>query len=166
MIEPNPATTTRIVRQRVGNAVLDLLPQGDMYLIRPPRFGNPWPEMGGVFAGGIVSPDDDRTRDVWLILSNRSRVLPWHAAITWATDLRIDGLGGWSLPSRQEMGVLFANIRHLLKPTPHWTCARLAWDSDEAYAFCFEDGFCSWQYNTSDGLIARAVRRIPMRIEQ
>lgn len=166
MIEPTPATTTRIVRQRVGNAVLDLVPQGDLYLIIPPRFGEPWPAMGGTFAGGMLSPDDDRTHDYWLVVGNCSRVLPWHAAMTWATDLRVGELRGWSLPSRAEMGVMHANIRHLLKPAPHWTCARLAWDSTEAYAFSFEDGFCSWQYNTSDGLIARAVRRIPMRIEQ
>lgn len=144
MIEPTPLHTSRIVRQRVGKAVLDLLPQGDLYLISPPRFGEAWPAMGGVFAGGLSSPDDDRLNDYWLVLGNRSRVLPWRAAMTWATDLKVGKLGGWTLPSRQEMGVMFANIRPSLKAAPHWTRAQVAHDADEAYAFDFFDGFCTW----------------------
>jgi hypothetical protein len=118
--------------------------------------------MGGLFVGGVSSPDDDRARDYWLVVSRCHRVLPWYAAMTWACDLRVNGIGGWTLPSRAEMSLMYTTSRKVFKLVPHWTKAQLAWDSSEAFSFDFKDGFCTYLHDTSEGLIARAVRRIPM----
>ncbi|MDB6013131.1 MAG: hypothetical protein JWL65_5381 [Gammaproteobacteria bacterium] len=158
---PNPS----IVRRRVTGGVLELLPQGDSYWIVPPTFGQPWPQMGGLFVGGMESPDDDPFKAYWLVASWASRVLPWYVAMEWASTLQVSGHKGWTLPSRAEMRTMYTNVKHLFKPVVHWTRTQLAHDADEAYAFDFKDGHCDSYYNTSSSRLARAVRRIPMRIE-
>ena len=89
--------------------------------INPPPIGAVWADAGGVYAG--MARGNSTTADYVLVLSGEQPNAPltWQAAQDWAAALRTAGHDDWSVPTRAESALLFANVRETLRPGTHWT---------------------------------------------
>lgn len=122
-----------------------------------PRIGEAWPGMGGRFAGLVRG--DDGAPDQALILADAkpAGALAWQPALDWAATVEADGHHDFTLPTRAESALLYANLQAILSPTWHWTSepggASYAW-------YChFYNGTQTYRYRSAEGS-AVAVRRL------
>ena len=118
-----------------------------------PAIGDPWPDVGGAYAG--LSRAEDGQPDGHLVLLDDvpDSDLKWADAGAWA-----QGLGnGARLPSRFESALLYANLQKEFVPDAwYWTgtqySAGNAWSQDFGYGSQY-DSYKSFEAR------ARAVRR-------
>ena len=122
-----------------------------------PAIGQHWPEHGGIFAGIVAAQDCER--DYLLILGPEAPdELNWKQAIDWAATLNIDGHTDFTLPNRNDGGVLYGNLKSLFQPEWYWLSAQYAGDDAYAWFQSFHYGDQS-SYRKYYQLRARAVRR-------
>jgi hypothetical protein len=126
----------------------------------PPKIGEIWIGQDGIYAGLIRGVDGEP--DCHLIVGvELDGASPWDLACAWATELRTDGFADWSLPTRKEQALLFANVADEFKTEYYWSREQHAGYSDYAWGQDFNDGYQSyWREDVK--LRARAVRRFPI----
>lgn len=129
--------------------------------ITPPAIGQLWSAQGGIYAGIARGADGAGDHHLVLCPLNPPK-LPWDEAMEWATELTAlthDGitLGNWSLPTRAESALLFANLRDQFDPTWYWTSEQ--YSRANAWIQTFDDGLQLNVVKSYEGR-ARAVRRL------
>ncbi len=86
---------------------------------KPPSIGEYWPEQGGIYAG--VARGRDGERDYHLILSTEApkEDLTWQAALDRAKSISADGHSDFTVPTRFESALLYANLQDQFD-TDYW----------------------------------------------
>ena len=117
------------------------------------RIGEPWPGLGGTYAG--LSRGEDGEPDGHLVLLDDvpSSDLDWAGAVKWAESLGNDA----RLPTRSESALLYANVRDKVDTERwHWTGTQCS----EANAWGqYFDGGHQYGNGKRSKARARAVRR-------
>lgn len=118
-----------------------------------PAIGDPWPDVGGAYAG--LSRAEDGQPDGHLVLLDDvpDGELKWADAVAWA-----QGLGnGARLPSRFESALLYANLQKEFVPDSwYWTGTQ--YSAGDAWLQYFGSGGQVSNFKSFEAR-ARAVRR-------
>lgn len=122
-----------------------------------PRVGEAWPGQGGVYAGIARGVDGAPDQHLILAAEKPTSKLAWQAALDWAKGLQVDGHADFTVPTRFESALLYANLRDQVETSGwHWTSTQLdeggAWDQ---YFLSGNQGYGGKKYEAS----VRAVRR-------
>lgn len=128
--------------------------------VAPPTVGEIWIGQGGRFAGIALS--DDGTEDHYLIAYDGLYDGEGnHKAVTkWASKLSADGYNDFTLPTKNESPILYANLKKLFNGGGwYWTSTRCAYDSSYAWCQSFGYGY-QYTYHMDYELRGCAVRRI------
>jgi len=142
--------------RRVSRLKLRVAAQKVAAIAGVPRIGAEW--QGGIYAG--VARGVDGANDHHLIIAQvEPEPLAWPAAKKWAEGLSAGGHNDFSLPTRKEQALLFANVADLFKPTWYWSGEQHASDPEYAWGQGFVHGIQSY-YRKGLDLRARAVRRL------
>jgi len=134
--------------------IISLSPSG------APRIGQPWPSQGGIYAG--VMRGRDGAPDYHLIVGPESDEVNWEDARTWASGIRQDGVGDFTLPYRAEQSLQFANVPELFKKEWYWSSEQYPAGSSDACVQHFYYGNQYWLHRSYQ-YRARAVRRLDIR---
>ena len=122
---------------------------------KPPRIGEAWLEQGGIYAGLVRGADGQP--DHHLILAEaKPEAMAWQAAVDWAATVEVDGHKDFTLPTRRESALLFANLQDKFEPKWHWTSEQ--YSRNYAWIQDFDDGSQGSIVKYYEGR-ARAVRR-------
>jgi len=128
--------------------------------VAPPAVGHRWLGHGGIYAG--VARGCDGAPDYHLIVAEaEANGMTWKAAVDWATALSCDEIADFTLPTRHEQALLFANVEDLFEGALYWSRTQDAGDEQYAWYQHFYDGN-QGAYHKSALLRARAVRRQPI----
>ncbi len=143
--------TDTIIKLWLGQASKDTL----RYTL--PKIGQH--TQDGIFVGICA----DSVQDNLIFLAEEQKEdINWKDAIDWATCLTEGRVQDWSLPTRGEQALLFANVPQLFKPTWYWSKEPC---SAESASYAWSQGFGTGLQNYDDHasvLRARAVRRVPI----
>jgi len=121
-----------------------------------PAIGAPW--QGGIYAG--VARGINGANDHHLIVAETDKAsVTWKDAKAWAASLEVDGHRDFSLPTRKEQALLFANAADLFQPAWYWSNEQHASDASYAWLQFFDYGF-QYCIRQSGDYRARAVRRL------
>jgi len=125
-----------------------------------PAIGQPWPGQGGIYAG--VARGRDGQADYHLILAAAApdQTMNWAGCVAWAAKVEADGHADFSLPSRFESALLYANVQNLID-AGDWYWTGTEYSASSAWIQYFYSGN---QYNNGRAYEAhcRAVRRLPI----
>ncbi len=124
--------------------------------MQTPAIGQPWPEQGGIYAGLVRGVDGNPDQHLVLAAALPPKRLNWKDACTWGTSVRDSDFTDWSLPTRDESALLYANVRHLVEGGWHWTGTQ--YSAGDAWLQVFSSGLQSY-FDKSFEARARAVRR-------
>ena len=128
--------------------------------LKAPRINTVWPGQGGIYMG--IARGLDGQPDAHLILAadipENDGSINWAAAGEWAKGLSVDGHSDFSLPTRSQAALLYANgADRFMTDDWYWTSSeyseRLAWIQDFYYGYQLDD-------DKSHEARARAVRLI------
>lgn len=108
---------------------------------------------GEHYAGAVLDAAGNHLHHLVLMAAQPADRLHWQDAMEWAKSI------GGSLPTRQELALLFANCRRHLEELSHWSSETYEDDASYAWACYFGDGGQSFDHK-SFSLSAVAVRRI------
>ncbi len=148
-----------------GLAVIDKrLPAARYYAVHRAK----WQEIARdgnfiAYDNGIV--EDTRTGLEWVAGPDKNT--NWNEASSWADGLSLAG-GGWRMPSRNELGILYQrgkgtrNMTPLLKTIGWWVWSGEKRDGSSAWHFRFYYGNEDW-CNLSDSLNYRGFAVRPRR---
>jgi hypothetical protein len=126
---------------------------------RPPPIGEQWPEQGGIYVG--IARGRDGAPDYHLVVADVEKTsIAWQPAMDWAEGLAVGGHRDFSLPTRPEQALLYANVGDLFAREWYWSSAQYAGHAGYAWFQLFDNGY-QFSYGKSSELRARAVRRIP-----
>lgn len=129
--------------------------------IVPPAIGEFWDDEGGLYAG--ISRGLDGAPDDHLIVTQEGQTkISWQDAMNWAGNLTLDGNRDWTLPTRANLALLYANLKQDFDPQWYWTSEEFAGDASYAWCQYFDYGYQDGHHKGNE-LRARAVRRIPIR---
>jgi len=126
----------------------------------PPKIGEYWTGQGGIYAGVARGRDGDG--DYHLILATVAPTddVEWQAALDRATEISADGHSDFSVPSRFESALLYANLQDKLEQSCwHWTSTQ--YSEDYAWIQDFDHGSQSYDDKSSERR-CRFVRRLPL----
>lgn len=124
------------------------------------RIGDAWDEQGGIYAGIIRGRD--LGYDYHVIVADPDRTdITWKDAVDWAKALSIYGHQDFTLPTRSEQALLFANVKELFAEAWYWSSEQSAATSDYAWCQTFNSGYQGSDRKATK-LRARAVRRFPI----
>ena len=128
--------------------------------LTPPAIGAMWPEQGGIYVG--LARGENGAPGAHLVLADipAQEGVTWQAAMDWAVSLEHEGHSDWTLPTRWESALLYANVRDQID-TDGWYWTRTAHEKDGSCAWSqdFFDGYQSYGHESYEGR-ARAVRRL------
>ena len=126
--------------------------------LTPPPIGHLWAAQGGWYAG--IARGIDGAPDHHLILAQAKPTsdLAWQPALDWARHLHHRGHADWSLPTRAESALLFANLKPEFESSWHWTSEPYEGSGSYAWYQYFLGGQ-SYGSKSYEGR-ARAVRRL------
>lgn len=138
-------------------ATLEVAQDAAITIHTPPPIGALWPSQGGIYAG--ISRGVDGAPDHHLILCTLKSDdgLDWGTALDWAAALRIEWYNDWSLPTRAESALLYANLRDEFEPRWYWTSEQ--YSHSNAWHQYFGGGGQDDNVKSFTGR-ARAVRRL------
>jgi hypothetical protein len=124
-----------------------------------PRIGAPWTTQGGIFAGVLAGGKD--APDYCLVVADPDQgEIAWDNAVQWARTVTADCHTDFSLPTRAELRVLFANVAPLFEKDWYWSGEQSASTPDYAWYQSFYYGYQNYVRKGYE-LRARAVRRVP-----
>ncbi len=124
--------------------------------INTPLIGAHWPEQAGDFAGAGRAVDG--TEYLLIAGPEADSELNHAAAEAWAKGLSIEGLTDFTLPTRRDLALMFANVPEKFQREFYWSSEPGAGDPDYAWGQWFDDGGQSY-YHKSNECRVRAVRR-------
>ena len=111
----------------------------------PPNIGEYWPGQGGIYAG--VARGHDGERDYHLILSTEApeKDFKWQAALDHAKTITADGHSDFTVPTRFESALLYANLQDQFDTSYwYWTSTQVsehdAWRQDFSHGYQGNDG--------------------------
>lgn len=132
-------------------------PAPEFITVQIPRIGEQWPGEGGLYAG-IGRAVDGMLSHV-IVGPEAPERLDWKAAQKWAEKLKVDGRSDFTLPTRRDQALCFANVPEQFEKTWYWSGEPHA--SDAGYAW-YQTFFNGGQYYAPKDvqLRARAVRRL------
>ena len=110
-------------------------------------------QPGERYAGAVLDEDGDHQFHLVLMAQRPTDKLNWQAAMDWAQ--RING----SLPTRQELSLLFANCKPHLEKVWHWSSETHESDASCAWYCYFTNGYITGNRKSYEGS-AVAVRRV------
>ena len=123
----------------------------------PPRIGEYWRGQGGIYAG--VARGENGQPDYHLILATKAprQGFTWEDAKAYAQTIAVEGHHDFTLPSRFESALLYANMRDKFN-TDHWHWTGTEYSAGRAFGQFFSTG---QQYDAAVWLEvgARFVRR-------
>lgn len=123
-----------------------------------PRIGEFWCGQGGVYAG--IARGRDGAADYHVIVGPEyDGTETWDALTAWAKGLSLDGRSDFTLPTRKEQALLFANVSELFKPEWYWSSEQHESGHSYAWSQDFDDGNQNYWFKGLK-LRARAVRRL------
>ncbi len=123
----------------------------------PPKIGEVWPGQGGIYCG--VARGEGDQPDYHLILAETApeQGFKWADGLEYASTIVADGHKDFSVPTRFESAMLYANVRDKLDTSKwHWTSAQSSVFS--AFVQTFNDGSQSLMDKNYEGRF-RFVRR-------
>ena len=124
----------------------------------PPRIGEYWEGQGGVYQG--VMRGEDGAPDYFLLVhKDFDDVLNHSDAMQRASEVEADGHKDYTLPTRYELALCFANRSELFKKDWYWSSTQRASDSGFAWVQSFDNGSQYDLLKVVSGR-ARAVRRL------
>jgi hypothetical protein len=105
----------------------------------PPKIGEYWPGQGGIYAG--VARGCYGERDYHLILSTEApeEEFAWHAALDRAKSVSADGHSDFTVPTRFESALLYANLQDQFN-TDYWHWTSTQFSEDNAWVQDFYSG--------------------------
>ena len=112
----------------------------------PPNIGEYWTGQGGIYAG--VARGRDSEHDYHLILCTEAPAIDmkWQAALDHAKTITADGHTDFSVPSRFESALLYANLQDKFD-ADYWYWTSTQYSESDAWGQHFYDGT---QYYDSD----------------
>jgi hypothetical protein len=122
---------------------------------KPPSIGEYWPEQGGIYAGVARGGE----RDYHLILSTEApkEDLTWQAALDRAKSISADGHSDFTVPTRFESALLYANLQDQFD-TDYWYWTSTQYSEGYAWRQLFSSGSQSNYYKVYERR-CRFVRR-------
>jgi hypothetical protein len=149
---PTQAQVAALLNNIASQPPVDLIP-GTLMSSLPPRIGEPWPGVAGIYAGLARGLDGEPDGHLVLLDALPDPDLDWAAAVAWAEGLA----DGARLPTRFESALLYANLRDQLDTSRwHWTGTQ--YSADNAWFQGFDYGYQHFN-GKSFKARARAVRR-------
>jgi len=155
----------------IEQLVLERLRAAEQIIARPtlqpgvlPRIGAEITELGGVFAGVARGNEllAEGEPDYYLIVGpEASSKLEWKPACDWAESVKHLGFADFSLTTRKEQALCFANVPELFQKEWYWSSEQRAGYSDDAWYQYFDYGYQDFALKGSF-YRARAVRRVPI----
>ena len=126
----------------------------------PPRIGEYWRGQGGIYAG--VARDENGQPDYHLILAmtKPQQHFTWEAAKAYAQRVTVEGHLDFTLPSRTESALLFANLRDKFDSN-YWYWTGTKHSAIRAFSQSFYSGV-QGDYNDTTEAPARFVRRVAL----
>lgn len=122
-----------------------------------PRIGSIWPGEGGVYAGLARGKNGGPDCHVILALAEPDKRLAWAPALEWAKTVEADGHTDFTVPSRGESALLYANLQdHFDQTAWYWTSTQ--YSQDVAFNQDFYDGGQGHDDKEYEARV-RAVRR-------
>jgi hypothetical protein len=124
---------------------------------QPPRIGDYWTGMGGIYCG--VARGEEGQADHYLILAAIApeQDFTWKAGQEFAKTVEADGHKDFALPSRFESALLYANVQDKLDTDCyHWTGTQ--YGEDAAWSQFFSNGH-QYDYFKASARRCRFVRR-------
>ena len=109
---------------------------------------------GEHYAGAVLDANGKHIHDLVLLPQRHGKRLNWNDAMNWAQE-ELDA----SLPTRQELALIFANCKPHLEGVYHWSCETHADDASFAWNCYFGTGSQLSNRKSYDGA-AVAVRRV------
>ena len=124
----------------------------------PPRIGEYWRGQGGIYAG--VARGENGQPDYHLILAMKEpqQDFTWEEAKAYAQTIAAEGHQDFTLPSRFESALLYANLRDKFN-TDHWHWTGTEYSAGRAFVQTFDLGNQLY-YPASFEARARFVRRL------
>ena len=123
----------------------------------PPKIGEAWPGMGGIYAGITRGEDGEPDQHLVLHVAEPTGRLAWQAGLDWATSLEVEGHTDFHVPTRFESALLYANLRELFD-TSAWYWTSTQYSDDTAWRQYFDAG-SQTNYGKKYEARVRAVRR-------
>ncbi len=109
-------------------------------------------QPGERYAGAVLDESGHLMHHLVLMAQRPTEKLNWQAAMDWATRI------GGTLPTRQELSLIFANCKPHLQPVWHWSSESHEEDASYAWSCDFHGGDIDG-YRKSYECCAVAVRR-------
>ena len=110
-------------------------------------------QPGELYAGPVLSASGHLMHHLVVMAQRPTDDLAWQAAMEWAVRI------GGSLPTRQELSLIFANCKPHLKPEWHWSSEVYEKDASHAWGCYFNYGSVGYDHERYEGS-AVAVRRV------
>lgn len=110
-------------------------------------------QPGELYAGPVLDASGRLMHHLVVMAQRPTKDIAWQDAMDWADSV------GSTLPTRQELSLIFANCKPHLKPEWHWS--RETHEKDASYAWIcnFSYGHVSSDHKSYEGS-AVAVRRV------
>ena len=110
-------------------------------------------QPGERYAGMVLDSDGDIVSHLVVMAQRTDKKLTWQAAMDWAESI------GGSLPSRQELSLIFANCKPHLEAAWHWSHETHEDNASYAWYCYFGDGYINYYLKSFEGS-AVAVRSV------
>ncbi len=111
---------------------------------------------GGIYAGTITTDAES----YYLILSPKDHCdsVNWYDALECCDDLNINGYDDWYLPNKEELNVLYCNIKREFVENDYWSSTE--YSSYYAWIQNFYGGGQDYSGKNRTSYCCRAVRRL------
>lgn len=136
------------MRERIATPVAPVQTQ-PLSILQPPVLDD-----GEVYLGAFVSADGSHQHHAILLPFDRDDAT-WDEQMAWAKG------GGFDLPNRLELLMMWMTMRERFQKAAYWSCDVHHEDSASAWGQYFTGGYQS-NWDTLSTLRARPVRRLPL----
>ena len=122
------------------------------------KIGQSYPEQGGIYAGIVAGEPND----FHIFVSDKETKGTFDECLAFVEQLNKEkdsGFSDWTLPSRAEQSLQFANLRAIFNEHYYWSREEFAGNSDYEWSILFYDG-SRYYFPKDSALCARAVRRV------
>ena len=130
--------------------------------VTPPPIGEYWNGQGGIYAGVVAGSKGQSDYYLVLAMSEPEQDFTWEAAKAYAQRINADGHQDFTLPTRFESALLFANLRYMFSFN-HWYWTGTDHSDSRVYSQNFRNGshhdFVAQVMNR-----ARFVRRVALHL--
>lgn len=134
-----------------------------------PRIGEAWPGQGGVYAGMARGQNGEPDYALIVAVTTDAEEITWNDAKAWAEkvfspqpDSPSGDLRDFTLPTRREQALLYANVPEHFESAWYWSSEQHAAHADSAWSQGFGNGRQDLSRKDTK-FRARAVRRLIIR---